>query len=289
MKFAFIAAENARKQFEVTFMCRELGVSTSGYYASLARGLSDRERDDLELVPLIKEEFDKHKRGCGTRMVRGGLYARGRKVGRNRIRRLMREQKLRHWLKRRHVVTTQSKRDELFADNVLNRAFEVGEPDKIWAGDITYIHTLRGWVYLAVILDLGSRKVVGWHVGPTLEEDLVLRALDQALAQREPPPGLLHHSDRGTQYTARSYQKRLADHGIVCSMSRRANCWDNSCVESFFSTLKRELPNDQPFRDCREVETAVFEYVDAFYNTRRPHSALDYRTPNAYEEQRRAA
>lgn len=289
MKFAFIAAENAQKQFEVTFMCRELGVSRSGFYASRARGLSDRAREDLELVPLIKEEFDKHKRGCGTRMVRGGLRQRDRKVGRNRIRRLMREEKLRHRLKRRFVVTTQSKRDELFADNVLNRAFEVGDPDKVWAGDITYIHTLRGWIYLAVILDLGSRKVVGWHVAPTLEEDLVLRALDQALAQREPPPGLLHHSDRGTQYTARSYQKRLADHGIVCSMSRRANCWDNSCVESFFSTLKRELPNDHAFRDHREVETAVFEYIDAFYNTRRPHSALDYRTPNAYEKQRRAA
>ena len=290
MKFSFIAAENASAdQFDVKFMCRELAVSTSGYYAYRQRGISQRQRDDLALVPLIHEEFEKHPRGCGSRMIRGALRHRGHAVGRNRVVRLMAEEKLRHRLKRRFVRSTKSRRDEDYASNVLDRHFDVGEPNKVWAGDITYIHTRRGWAYLAAILDIGSRKVVGWHVAPNMEEDLVLRALQQAIDQRELPRGLIHHSDRGTQYTAKAYQQLLADNDIVCSMSRRGNCWDNACVESFFSTIKRELPNDHVFEDWREVEGAVFEYVDAFYNTRRPHSALDYVTPNTYEERRQEA
>lgn len=289
MKFAFIAAENAGSQFDVNFMCRELEVSRSGYYAFKKRSISQRRRADLELVPLIHSEFQKHPRGCGSRMVVGALRQQGRAVSRKRVVRLMAEEKLRHRLKRRFVRTTRSRRDDVVADNVLDRRFDVGEPNKVWAGDITYVHTRRGWAYLAAVLDLGSRKVVGWHVAPTMEEDLVLRALEQAITQRELPRGLIHHSDRGTQYTAKSYQRRLAEHGIVCSMSRRGNCWDNACVESFFSTLKRELPNDHVFDDWRDVERAVFAYVEAFYNTRRPHSALDYCTPNAYEERTQAA
>lgn len=289
MKFAFIAAENAGNHFDVNFMCRELDVSKSGYYAFRKRGISQRQRDDLALVPLIHAEFEKHPRGCGSRMVTGALRQQGRAVSRKRVARLMSEEKLRHRLKRRFVRTTQSRRDEVVPDNVLDRRFDVGEPNKVWAGDITYIHTRRGWAYLAAVLDLGSRKVVGWNVAPNMEEDLVVRALEQAIDQRELPDGLIHHSDRGRQYTANSYQRLLADNDIVCSMSRRGNCWDNACVESFFSTLKRELPNDHVFEDWREVELAVFAYVEAFYNTRRPHSALDYRTPTAYETERAAA
>jgi putative transposase len=291
VKFAFIAAENAvtDNPYDVNFMCRELEVSRSGYYAFKHRGVSQRQRDDLALAPLIHSEFKKHPRGCGSRMVTGALRRLGHPVGRKRVRRLMAEEKLRHRLKRRFVRTTQSRRDDVVANNVLDRHFEVGEPNKVWASDITYVHTRRGWAYLAAVLDLGSRKVVGWHVAPNMEEDLVVRALEQALEQRDLPRGLLHHSDRGTQYTAKAYQQLLAANDIVCSMSRRGNCWDNACVESFFSTLKRELPNDHVFEDWREVERAVFEYVDAYYNTRRPHSALDYFTPNAYEERKQAA
>lgn len=282
MKFEFIAAENANRRFEVKFMCRELGVSRSGFYAYQRRGISQRERDDLALVPLIHAEFKKHPRGCGSRMVVGGLRAQGCRVGRNRVVRLMAEENLQPRLKRRFVRTTQS-RQERTAPNVLGQTFEVGAPNKVWASDITYVHTQCGWAYLAAVLDLGSRKVVGWSVSTTMEEQLVLTALQKAIDDREPPPGLIHHSDRGRQYTGHAFQKLLADHELVCSMSRRGNCWDNACVESFFSTLKRELPNDHVFKDWREVEQAVFAYVDAHYNTRRPHSALGYLTPNEYE------
>jgi transposase InsO family protein len=288
VKFDFIAAENAYQQFDVTFMCRELGVSPSGYYAYAKRGISQRKRDDLVLVPLIHAEFRKHPRGCGSRMVTGALRAGGHAVSRKRVVRLMSEENLRHRLKRRFVRTTQSRHERPVAKNVLARGFEPGEPNKAWASDITYVPTRQGWAYVAAVLDLGSRKVVGWQVGDTMHESLVLGALEQAIAQRTPSPGLIHHSDRGSQYAAHGYQRLLREHGIVCSMSRPANCWDNACVESFFSTLKRELPNDHVFEDWREVERAVFAYVDAHYNTRRPHSALGYRTPNAYEEEQAA-
>lgn len=283
MKFDFIAAENADHKFDVEFMCRELGVSTSGYYAYKKRCICQRKRDDLALVPLIHEEFRKHTRGCGSRMVHGALRAQGHAVSRKRIVRLMSEEKLRHRLKRRFVRTTQSCHDRPVATNVLDRAFEVGTPNKVWASDITYVHTRCGWAYLAATLDLGSRKVVGWSVAPSMDEQLTLNALETALLERKPHAGLIHHSDRGVHYASREYQRRLTSHGIVCSMSRRGNCWDNACVESFFSTLKRELPNDHDFEDWREVERAVFAYVDAHYNTRRPHSALGYLTPNEYE------
>jgi putative transposase len=292
VKFDFIAKNadpNADQRFEVKFMCRELGVSRSGYYAHVKRGISQREREDLELVTLVHAEFRKHPRGCGSRMVTGALRAQGHAVSRKRVVRLMSEEKLRHRLKRRFVHTTQSRHDKPVAENVLERGFAVGEPNKVWASDITYVHTRRGWAYLAAVLDLGSRKVVGWQVGATMEESLVVDALRQAIAQRNPPPGLLHHSDRGSQYASHAYQRLLGEHGMVCSMSRRGNCWDNACVESFFSTLKRELPNDHVPEDSREVEQVVFNYVDAHYNTRRPHSALGYRTPNAYEEEQAAA
>lgn len=283
MKFDFIAAENAHHEFEVEFMCRELGVSTSGYYARKKRGVCQRKRDDLKLVSLIHAEFAKHKRGCGSRMVRGALRAQGHAISRKRVRRLMAEENLRHRLKRRFARTTQSRHENPVAKNVLDRAFKPRAPNKVWASDITYMHTKRGWAYLAVVLDLGSRKVVGWSVSASMEEQLTLSALENALQEREPPAGLVHHSDRGVHYASRAYQRLLARHGIVCSMSRRGNCWDNACVESFFSTLKRELPNDHVFEDWREVEQAVFAYVEAYYNTKRPHSALGYLTPTDYE------
>lgn len=282
MKFDFIAAENAHKRFTVEFMCRELAVSSSGYYANRSRGTSQRARNDLELVPLIHAEFRKHRRGCGSRMVTGALRAQGHAVSRKRVVRLMAEENLRHRLKRRFVHTTQSRHEKAVTPNVLGRSFEVGKPNKVWASDITYIYTRSGWAYLAAVLDLGSRKLVGWHVAPTLEEPLVLGALEMAIALRSPPAGLIHHSDRGVQYAAAAHRRKLADNRMVCSMSRRGNCWDNACVESFFSTLKRELPNDHIFEDWREVERAICSYV-AHYNIDRPHSALGYRSPNAYE------
>lgn len=171
------------------------------------------------------------------------------------------------------------------APNIVDRRFEPGEPNKVWASDITCIHTKRGWAYLATTLDLGTRKVVGWQVGPTMEDDLVIDALEQALKQQQPGPGLIHHSDRGAQYASLAYQALLCENDITCSMSRRANCWDNACVESFFSTLKREIRAEHVYENWQDVANAVFEYIDGYYNTRRPHSALGYRTPNEYERQ----
>lgn len=283
MKFAFIAAENARKTYDVGFMCHMLGVSRSGYYAHHSRGVTQRQRNDLALVPLIHAEHKKYPRGCGSRTVVGALRADGHHVGRRRVTRLMSEENLRCRLKRRYVATTQSKHDHRVAPNVLDRSFETGAPNRAWAADITYLYTKRGWAYLATLLDVGTRKVVGWAVGPTMECELVLAALERALDNRDPPPGLIHHSDRGVQYASLAYQAALAERGIVCSMSRKGNCWDNALVESFFSTLKRELPNELPFEDWSEADDAVFAYVEAHYNTHRRHSALGYVSPNEYE------
>lgn len=283
MKFDFIAAENASKSYEVEFMCRMLSVSRSGYYAHQNRGITQRQRDDLALVPLIHAEHKKYPRGCGSRTIVGALRAQGHQVGRRRAKRLMSEEKLCCRLKRRHVVTTQSKHDDRVAPNLLERSFEPAAPNRAWAGDITYLQTKSGWAYLAALLDVGTRKVVGWAVGPSIDTELVLSALERAVQDRDPPPGLIHHSDRGVQYTCHAYQAALAERDIVCSMSRRGNCWDNAIVESFFSTLKRELPNEQPFDDWRDAERAVFAYVHAHYNTHRRHSALGYVSPNEYE------
>jgi len=283
VKFDFIAAENACKSYEVEFMCRMLGVSRSGYYAHQSRGITQRQRDDLALVPLIHAEHKKYPRGCGSRTIVGALRAQGHQDGRRRAKRLMSEEKLCCRLKRRHVVTTQSKHDYRVAPNLLDRCFEPATANRAWAGDITYLHTKQGWAYLAALLDVGTRKVVGWAVAPTMDCELVLSALERAVHDRKPTPGLIHHSDRGVQYACHAYQAALAERGIVCSMSRKGNCWDNALVESFFSTLKRELPNEQPFEDWRDVERAVFAYVEAHYNTHRRHSALGYVSPNEYE------
>lgn len=283
MKFDFIAAESACKSYEVEFMCRMLGVSSSGYYASRKRGCCQRHREDLELVALIHAEFRKYPRGCGARTIQGALRQQGRRTSRKRVVRLMVEENLRHRLKRRFVHTTQSRHEKPIAPNVLNREFEVGKSNTVWVADLTYIVTKKGWAYLAAILDLGSRKVVGWSVSPTMEETVTLTALENALRQRRPRAGLIHHSDRGVHYVSHAYQALLSEHGAVCSMSRKGDCWDNAVAESFFSSLKRELPNEQPFEDWLDAERAVFAYVEAHYNTTRRHSALGYVSPTEYE------
>jgi putative transposase len=282
VKFDFIVAESAHNQFGVRFMCRMLGVSPSGYYARLTRGISKRARDDLELVSLIHAEFRRHPRGCGSRMVLGALRCQGVATSRKRVRRLMAEENLRPRLKRRFVRTTHSDHGRHVPKNIVERDFSVGVPNTVWASDITYLHTKRGWAYLATVLDLGSRKVVGWNVETTLDDRLATRALDNALRARRPKQ-LIHHSDRGVQYTSDAYQLLLSQHDAACSMSRKGNCWDNACVESFFSTLKRELPNDHVFDDLADVEHTLVAYIEGFYNTQRPHSALGYRTPTEYE------
>jgi transposase InsO family protein len=281
VKFDFIASEKA--YFDVSFMCRMLDVSESGYYASRTRVPCKRVAEDKKLVERIRAEFAMHKRGCGSRTVVHSLRAQGCRVSRKRVVRLMAQEKLRCRLKRRFVKTTDSKHTQKIAANVLKRDFKPGAPNKVWASDITYIYTKRGWAYLAVVLDVGSRKIVGWDVSVTLEESLVMSALRQAFETRKPACGLIHHSDRGKQYAANEYRELLRVHGAVCSMSRKGNCWDNAVVESFFSTFKRELPNDHVFEDWRQVERFAFAYIDAHYNSQRRHSSLGYLSPNEYE------
>jgi putative transposase len=285
VKFAFIHEEKA---FPIGYMCRQLEVSRSGYYAWRDRGESGRDIEDGELVLLIRATFNQYPRGCGSRTAQGALRAAGHNVSRKRIVRLMSEDNLRHRLKRRFVRTTDSRHKNRIARNVLKRAFEVGKPNKVWASDITYLLTKRGWVYLAVVLDIGTRKVIGWDISPSMEQDLVLRALRNAVGERRPGPGLVHHSDRGVQYTSDDYQALLQHHGMVCSMSRKGNCWDNAVVESFFGSLKREMADDDVPEDWREVDRRVFAYIAGHYNSNRLHSALGYVSPTAYEEMQAA-
>ena len=285
MKYAFIDEEKA---FPVAFMCTHLGVSRSGYYAWRTRGPSRHADRDAALTAFARAEFARYPRGCGSRVVHGALRHAGHVTSRKRLMRLMAAAHLRCRLKRRHVRTTNSQHTQRIAPNVLQRRFEVGVPNRVWASDITYLLTSTGWAYLAVVIDLGTRKVVGWDVSPTMEHGLVVRALEQALATRRPPPGLVHHSDRGVQYASTAYQALLAQHGIVCSMSRKGNCWDNAVVESFFGALKRELPHDDRPADWREAERRVFAYIAAHYNTTRRHSTLGYLSPTAYEAQQAA-
>ena len=280
MKFQFILAEQA---FPVALMCRLLDVSKSGYYAWCKRPESNRARQDRELTELVRAEFQAHPRGCGSRPIVHELREQGHGVSRRRVTRLLAEARLRHRLKRRGARTTNSAHTQRIAKNVLDRRFEAGPPNRVWASDITYVWTKRGFSYLAVVIDIGTRRVVGWKVGPTMEQGLVLEALQAAILERRPPPGLIHHSDRGVQYASDAYRALLVEHGIVCSMSRKGNCWDNAVVESFFSTLKRELPNEEVFEDLTMVDRAVFAYIAAFYNTRRRHSALGYLSPSKYE------
>lgn len=284
MKFQFIDAEKAT--FPIAFMCRRLEVSRSGYYAWRSRPECARSIEDREIAALIRVEFASHPRGCGRRLLVAALRAQQRCVGHRRVARLMKQECLAPRLKRRFRVVRETCGGDVAAPNVLDRSFSVGAPDKVWASDITYIHTLQGWAYLAAVIDIGSRRIVGWSVSHRADQELTLQALRGAVEQRRPAPGLIHHSDRGVQYAALAYQVELGRCGAIASMSRRGNCWDNAVVESFFSALKRELPNERPFEDIRELKRALFAYIEAYYNTRRRHSALGYQSPNRYEELR---
>ena len=292
MKFAFIHEEEAfpieKKRFPVAFMCRMLEVSRSGYYAWRQRGPSERDVTDRELLCVIRETFKKYPRGCGSRTAQGALRMANHHVSRKRVVRLMTEDNLHCRLKRRFARTTNSSHQNRIAKNVLNRRFVIGKPNKVWAADITYLLTQLGWVYLAVVLDIGTRKVVGWDVSPTMEKGLVLRALNNAIVERQPEPGLIHHSDRGVQYTADDYRAALDTHGMICSMSGKGDCWDNAVVESFFGCLKREMAGDDVPQDWREIERRVFAYIAGHYNSQRLHSSLGYISPNAYEEMQAA-
>ena len=277
-----------RGQYPLRLMCRVLEVTPAGFYAWWTRPPSARRQQDTQLHVQIAAFHRRSRRRYGSPRILKDLQEAGVRVSRKRVARVMREAGLVGTPRRRFRVMTQSDHPHPVAANHLNRRFGVAQPNRVWATDITYVRTGVGWRYLAVVLDVGSRRIVGWALHARPDRHLVLAALARALAQRGPAPGLLHHSDRGAQYASGDYQARLAAHGIVCSMSRRGNCWDNAVVESFFATLKRELVHQERWSTHAEVHAAIAAYV-GWYNGERRHSALGYLSPAAYEARLRSA
>ena len=282
MKFRFI--EEQKVAFPVTRLCEVLSVSPAGFYAWRLRPPSARSVSDAELVVKIKQVHEESRRNYGSPRVHRELLALGRAVGRRRVARLMRENGLVAKRRRRFRTTTDSKHGLPVAPNLLERRFETDAPNKVWVTDITYVWTREGWLYLAAIVDLYSRAVVGWAMSESLSREIALRALDMALRSRRPQPGLVHHSDRGSQYASADYQRALAAQGIVCSMSRKGDCWDNAVAESFFATLKTELVNEADFATRAEARSALFDFIEVFYNRRRRHSFLGYLCPLDFEK-----
>ena len=285
MKCAVIA--RYRAEYSLTLMCRVLEIARSAFYAWRRRGPSARAQTDTALRAAIRRLHQQSHGHYGSPRILRDLRDEAQRVSRRRVARLMGELGLRGTPARQFQVTTQADAQLPVAPNHLARQFAVGAPNRVWAADLTYCGTGEGWLYLAVVLDLGSRRVVGWATSTMIDRPLVQAALDRALALRQPARGLLHHSDRGSQYASHGYQAQLAAQGIVVSMSRRGDCWDNAVVESFFATLKRELVQRQTWPTRSSLTRARAAYIDGWYNPTRRHSTLGYLSPLAYEAQLR--
>lgn len=283
MKFDFIRAEKAF--FPVAAMCRVLGVTRQGYYAYEKRGDGPRMTQERELQRKVRAVFDRNKERCGSPRIRRELRNEGIRVSKRRVERIMRNLGLRARGARRFRVTTRSNPRAPVAPNTLARDFTASRPNERWVTDITYVWTERGWCYLAAILDLYSRAVVGWALETTLTTELPLRALHAALERRPLCGELLHHSDRGAQYTSAAYRRALDQQAIATSMSRRGDCWDNAVAEAFFATLKKELIAGRSWKDPYELRSELFEYIEVYYNRKRLHSTLGYKTPAEVEEE----
>ena len=270
--------------FPVDLMCDVLAVSRSGYYAWRQRPISAQATRREQLLERIGQVHQESRQRYGSPRVHAELRAQGTSCCQNTVARLMRLRGIRSKMRRRFVVrTTDSRHGHPIAVNRLNRQFQQPAANQAWAADITYIPTAEGWLYLAAVIDLYSRKVVGWATADHLRAELPATALRMALLQRKPPKDLLHHSDRGVQYACDDYQQLLAKHGVVASMSRRGNCYDNAVMESFFGTLKTELTHHETFTTRKEATQTLFEYIEVFYNRKRRHSTLGYRSPAEYE------
>jgi len=281
MKYRFI--EKQQKNYPVRQLCVALGVTRSSYYAWKSRQPSQRDRDTQILIEHIRRIHKLSRKTYGSPRVHAELRAKGLICNRKRVARLMRQEGIQGRRKRRKAATTDSKHPYPVAPNLLNRQFEAQVPNEKWVADITYIPTREGWLYLAVVLDLYSRKVVGVSMSHQVTADLVEDALRMALYERQPDPGLLHHSDRGSQYASDQIRQILIAHRIQVSMSRTANCYDNAVMESFFSTLKCEQVHNQDYQTRMEASRDIFEYIAGFYNTVRRHSTLGYVSPNQFE------
>jgi putative transposase len=267
----------------VAWACDALGASESGYHAWAARPASPAELRRERLVAAIKQVHAEVKERYGSPRMTAELNARGHACTVNTVAGLMKEHGIRAKAARRFVRTTDSRHGLPVAGNLLDRQFDPGRPNAAWSADITYIPTADGWLYLAVVEDLFSRKIVGWSMDATMTSRLVVDALDMAVRRRVPEEGLLAHSDRGSQYASDHYQRLLGKHGITCSMSGVAQCWDNAPVESFFASLKRELVHHERYTTRAEAQASIFEYVESFYNRVRRHSSLGYLSPEEFE------
>ncbi len=270
-----------QKAYSVAHVCRVLGVSRSGFYE--ARKRAEAPVSICPVTVQLKASFSESGGCYGSRPLRKALHAKGMQIGLYKIRRLMRANGLRSAWKRKFVHTTHSNHDLPVAENVLNRQFEPEAANKTWVADVTYIRTRSGWLYLAVVLDLFSRKIVGWSMAPNMPAELVCNAMQLAIAQRQPAPGLIAHSDRGSQYASTSYRALLERNGMQQSMSRKGNCWDNSVMERFFLSLKMERVWRRDYANHGEAIRDITEYIVGFYNNERLHSKLGYLPPTVYE------
>ncbi|HEY2087999.1 MAG TPA: IS3 family transposase [Mycobacterium sp.] len=283
MKYAAIAGWAGDKQYPVTFMCAQLGVARQGYYRWLTDGPSEHDRTDEQLTDQIRKIHAELHGHPGVRRIWAELVVRGVRIGRKRVWRLMRAAGLQGRHPRAWKRTTIAGQRPVDAPDLIGQDFTAADPDTRWVGDITYVQTVDGWAYTATVIDLHSRKVVGYAVADHLRTSLVIEALAAALATRKPATGVIFHSDRGCQYTSRDFANFCVENGVVRSMGRRATCFDNAVAESFFATYKKELIHTRPWNDLIEVRQHTFLWIEAYYNRRRRHSTLKYLTPIEYE------
>ena len=282
VKFSFIAKH--RGIWPARWMCGVLGVSRGGFYAWLTRPRSERSRSDEELGAKVRASFLASDRTYGARRVWHDLISEGISCGLHRIERLMRQQGLKARPRRRRLPPDLGERQAgAIASNMLDRSFDAPAPNRKWIADFTYIWTAEGWLYVAAVVDLFSRRVVGWSMSASMTAQLVTDALVMAIWRRGKPRALLHHSDRGSQYTSEQFQRLMADHGVTCSMSRSGNCWDNAAMESFFSSLKTERTARKTYRTRNDAKADVFDYIERFYNPKRRHSTIGYMSPMDFE------
>jgi putative transposase len=282
MKFAFIAKH--RSGWRLSWLCSALGVSRSGFHAWLTRRPSPHAVEDEQIAHRVCASFLASDRTYGARRVWHDVLAEGIHCGLHRIERLMRQQGLRARPRRRGLPLDKDERQGLASANILDRRFEAEQPNQKWIADFTYISTAEGWLYVAAVIDLFSRRVVGWSMSATMTAQLVTDALVMAIWRRGKPKALLHHSDQGSQYSSEQFQRLMADHGITCSMSRSGNVWDNAAMESFFSSLKTERVARKVYRTRDAARADVFDYIERFYNPRRRHSAIGYLSPMEFEQ-----
>lgn len=289
MRFAFIDAEKAR--YPIATLCKMLDVSESGYHAWKKRPPSRRATENARITAHLKAEFKRSRETYGSPRLTDELRDGGIKAGRHRVARLMREAGIRAKKPRRFKKTTDSRHDLPRAPNLVERRFDeiATAPNKLWVSDLTYIWTWQGWVYLCVFLDVFSRKVVGWTLDETMEAHVVTQAAQMAIARRSPPAGLIMHSDQGSQYASHVYRELVEEHGFLRSMSRKGDCWDNAVAESFFATIKGDLLDRRSWATRAQVEVAVSEWIEVFYNGHRRHSALGNVSPVNYERLTREA